>query len=474
MVMGEAAVKAEVAVVGGGPGGYAAAFRAAQHGLDTILISDEAEGLGGACLLRGCIPSKALLEMTGRIDLAREAAEAGIRFQEPEIDREELGNWCRGVVDALTSGLDSLAEEKGVRVIRGRARFASSSRLRVEDADVDAVEFGHTVVATGSRPVEIPDLPFGELIWDSERALALSEIPESLLVVGAGYAGLELGTVYARLGSRVTVVEREDRILPSADPDLVEPLAKHLEELFHDIQLETEVQDVTVLDDGVTVVLSGEEETFHRVLVAVGREPVTDDLGLEETEVERDEEGFIVVNEERRTTDDRIFAVGDCNGGLGLAHEAMAEGKVAADVLAGEPSAWDVRAVPAVIYTEPQVAWCGLTEDQARREEIPVAVSHFPFSSSGRARTMGAVAIPGLLKLIAEEETGRLLGMGVTGRQVESLVAEAALALELGASVRDLALTIHPHPTLSEALGEAAEVLLELPTHQARARKGDS
>ena len=463
--MGETAVETEVVVIGGGPGGYAAAFRAAQQGLGTTLISDESQGLGGVCLLRGCIPSKALLEMTGRIDLAREAGEAGIGFSEPDVDTGKLRDWCSGVVEALTSGLESLAEEKGVRIIQGRARFESSSRLRVDDSEVTAVEFGHAVVATGARPVELPDLPFGGPVWDSERALALEEIPERLLVVGAGYVGLELGTVYARLGSSVTVVEMEDRILPMVDPDLVKPLAERLGERFEEIRLETRVEGAEVKDDEVTVKLSGGEETFDRVLVAVGREPVTEDLGLEETGVERDEDGFLLVDETRRTGDERIFAVGDCTGGWGLAHEAMAEGKVAADILAGKPAAWDVRAVPAVVYTDPQIAWCGLMEDEARADDGEVEVGRFPFTSSGRARTMGVSATEGLVKLVADGNTGRLLGMGVTGRHVEALVAEAALALEMGATAMDLALTIHPHPTLSEALMEAAEILLGLPTH---------
>lgn len=466
MVMGEMSVSTEVLVLGGGPGGYAAAFRAAQRGLDATLVTDEADGLGGVCLLRGCVPSKALLEMTARIDMAAEAGEAGIRFDAPKVDRDALGAWKDDVVDTLISGLDALAEKRGVRVVEGRGRFESSSRLHVEDADVGAVDFDHAVVATGSRPTPLPDVPFGGPVWDSERALELVEIPESLLVVGAGYVGLELGTVYARLGSDVTVVEMADRILPSVDAELTEPLRRRLEDLFDDVRLGTEVDALSADEDGVDVTLdeSGEER-YDAVLVAVGRTPVTDELGLESTGVELDEDGFVRVDETRRTRDEAIWAVGDVVGGKGLAHEAMREGKVAADVIAGEPAAFDARAVPAVVYTDPQIAWCGDLEMDDGEGGAQVEVARFPMRASGRARAMGAAAADGLVKLVTDAESGRVLGAGFTGRHVESLVAEATLAMEMGATARDLAATIHPHPTLSEGLGEAAEAILGLPTH---------
>ena len=466
MVMGETAVSTELVVVGGGPGGYATAFRAAQRGLDTTLVSDEAAGLGGVCLLRGCIPSKALLEMTGRMDRAREAAEAGIRFGDPEIDLDALRDWTGEVVRGLVEGLGELAEARGVRVVEGRGRFESSSRLRVLDADVTEVEFEHAVVAAGARPVALPDVPFGGAVWDSARALELPEVPDRLLVVGAGYVGLEMATVYARLGSAVTVVEEEDRILPLADPELAAPLARRLEGLLEELRLETRVRSLEAEEDGVVAELGGDGERFDRVLVAVGRAPATEELGLEETEVTRDDDGFLVVDEERRTRDPRIFAVGDCTAGKGLAHEAMGQGKVAADVIAGEAAAWDPRAIPAVVYTDPQVAWCGLTEAEAREGGGEVRVARFPLAASGRARTMAGSATDGLVKLMADDH-GRLLGAGFTGPHVESLVAEAALALEMGATAADLALTIHPHPTLSEPLAEAAELLEGVPTHVA-------
>jgi dihydrolipoamide dehydrogenase len=462
--MGETSVSTEVVVVGGGPGGYAAAFRAAQRGLDTTLVSDEPAGLGGVCLLRGCIPSKALLEMTGRVDRARVAAEAGIRFGDPEIDLDALREWTGEVVRGLVGGLGKLAEARGVRVVEGRGRFESSRRLRVLDSDVTAVEFEHAIVAAGARPVALPDLPFDGAVWDSARALELPEVPERLLVVGAGYVGLEMATVYARLGSAVTVVEEEDRILPLADPELAAPLARRLEGVLEELRLETSVRSLEAEEGGVVAELGGESESFDRVLVAIGRAPATEELGLEETEVTRDDDGFLVVDEERRTTDPRIFAVGDCTGGKGLDHEAMREGKVAADVLAGEPAAWDPRAVPAVVYTDPQVAWCGLTEAQAREGGGEVRVARVPLAASGRARTLAGSATDGLVKLVADDH-GRLLGAGFCGPHVESLVAEAALALEMGATTADLALTIHPHPSLSETLAEAAELLEGVPTH---------
>lgn len=462
MVMGDSTAKAEVAILGGGPGGYAAAFRAAQRGLDTVLITDD-EGLGGVCLLRGCIPSKALLEMTGRMELAREAGVAGIRYQEPEVDPDELRAWCDQVVEGLVSGLDTLAEARNVRVVRGRGHFESSSSIRIEDGDLSVVEFQHAIVATGSRPASLPGVDFGGRVMDSAAALRLESIPERLLVVGAGYVGLELGTVYARLGSRVTVVEVEDRILPLMDPELAEPLAERLGELFHEIRLETGVDEVVSDEDGVTVTVDGEEEDFDAVLVAVGRMPATDDIGLGNTGVTLDDDGYIRVDETRRTDDQRIFAVGDVTGGLGLAHEAMREGKVAADVLAGEPAAFDVRAVPAVVYTDPQIAWCGLDPSSVEAEDRSLRTERFPLNALGRARTMGEAR--GLVKLTVDPSTNRILGVGMTGRHVESLISEAALALEMGATATDLALTIHPHPTLSEGLSEAAERVLGIPTH---------
>lgn len=463
MVMGEMAGEAELLVIGGGPGGYAAAFRAADLGLDVTLVTDE-ERLGGVCLLRGCIPSKALLSQVELIHEVRRARARGIRFGDPQLALEDLDEWKDGVVERLTDGLASLAERRDVRIVRGRARFESSSEVRIEGEELDRLAFERAVVATGSRPRTPPDGEFGDRIWDSDRALQLSGAPERLLVVGGGYVGLEMGSVYAAVGTEVTVAELEDRLMPRADPDLVEPLARRVDEEFSDVLLETRVEEMEARDDDVRVVLEGDadgERTFDRVLVAVGRAPRSGDLGLENTAVERDEDGFIQVDEERRTSDDAVFAVGDVTGGMLLAHEAMREGKVAAEVVAGEPSAFDVRAVPAVVYTDPQVAWCGLTEREAGEEGVEVA--RFPWRASGRALSMDAGE--GFTKLLVDPDSGRVLGAGIVGRHAEAMIAEAALAVEMGAVARDLAETVHPHPTLSESLGEVAEAFLGGATH---------
>lgn len=463
--MGETAVETQVAILGGGPGGYAAAFRAAQRGLDTVVVSDD-PGLGGVCLLRGCIPSKALLEMTARMELAREASAAGIDFPDPEVDPAALSEWSDGVVAELTGGLDTLAEARDVRVIQGTGRFQDSRTLRVTDGEVDRVEFEHAIVATGSAPTPLPGVEFGGPILDSAAALALEEVPERLLVVGAGYVGLELGTVYARLGSQVTVVEMADRILPGMDPELAGPLASRLEELFHEIRLESAVDDLAPSDEGVTLTTEEGEESFDAALVAVGRAPRTEELGLENTDATLDDDGYLEVDGARRTSDERIFAVGDVTGGLGLAHEAMREGKVAADVIAGEPAAFEPRAVPAVVYTDPQVAFCGVDPSSPEADGRELRSERIPLWALGRSRTqLPGDRDAGFMKLTVDAETDRLVGVGMTGRHVESLIAEAALALEMGATARDLALTIHPHPTLSEGLAEAAERLLGLPTH---------
>lgn len=469
MVMGEMSGEAELLVVGGGPGGYVAAFRAADLGMDVTLVDAE-ERLGGVCLLRGCIPSKALLHLAELRHEAAEAAGRGMDFGEPDIDREGVAGWVDDVVGHHTEGLEKLAESRGIRVVRGRARFDGPERVRIPDADLGALDFERCIVATGSRPTELPGLPFGGSVWDSERALALEHIPDRLLVVGAGYVGLELGQVYAALGSDVTVVEMEDRILPKADAGLVEAVADALVEPFEAVKLETSVEEGEVGEDedGVTVRLTGpdgdEELDFDRVLVAVGRTPNTDDLGLEDAGIETGEDGFIRVDERRRTSVQDVWAVGDAAGGMLLAHEAMMEGRVAAADAAGEEGvAFDPRCVPAVVYTDPQIAWCGLMESEAREEEIEVEVADFPWSASGRASAMGAEE--GITRLVVTPDEGRVLGVGVAGRDAEAVLPEGILAVEMGALARDLALTIHPHPGLSETLGEAAERFLGLPVH---------
>jgi len=478
MVMGDLPVETELLVLGDGPGGYATAFRAADLGLDVTLVSNEAR-MGGVCLLRGCIPSKALLHLAELAGGAREAADMGLDFgldaHGPRWDLERVRHWTDGVVERLTDGLAELCERRGIQRIRGRGAFADARRLLLTDSDYSSIQFEQAIIATGSRPVAPPGIAFpaGGRIMDSSGALALADIPERLLVVGGGYVGLELGSVYAAAGSRVSVAEMADQLLPGTDADLVRPLHERLAKLFESIRLETRLESADEQGEQVQVALKGpdgdEQATFDRVLVAIGRRPNSDDLGLDAAGVELDDAGYIRVDAERRTSADNIFAIGDVAGGMQLAHKAMHEGKVAAEVVAGRPAAFDARAVPAVIYTDPQIAWCGLTEREAKAQGVEVAVSRFPWRASGRALTVGAA--DGLTKLLLEPETGRVLGFGAVGRGAEGLVAEAMLAVEMGAVAEDLALGIHPHPTLSETVGEAAERFLGLPTHLAPDRK---
>lgn len=476
MVMGELPVEAEVLVIGGGPGGYAAAFRAADLGLDVTLVTEETR-LGGVCLLRGCIPSKTLLSLTELIDSAAEARAMGVKFHDPEIDLDAVRGWKDEVIDKLSGGLNQLCEQRGVNLIHARATFIEKNTVQLDTGDVQRMSFKHAIVATGSRPVPLLEISFSQRIMDSGRALELRDIPKRLLVVGGGYVGLEMGMVYASLGSQVTLVEMTDRLMPNADADLVKPLSRRVTELFDSVHLNTTVTDMEEEDDTVQVAFQSDADvsqtTFDRVLVAIGRQPNTDDTGLETIGVERDERGAIPVDAERRTTNTRIFAVGDAAGGMFLAHEAMHEGRVAAEVIAGQPSAFDARAIPAVVYTDPQIAWCGLTEQAAAAQERKVAVARFPWRASGRAVSLAAT--DGLTKIVVDPDTQQVLGMGVVGHNAEALIAEGVLAVEMGAVAQDLALSIHPHPTLTETVGEAAAVFLGSPIHlPRRARKEQS
>lgn len=468
MVMGELSQETQVAVIGGGPGGYAAAFRAADLGLDVTLVEMEPR-CGGTCLLRGCIPSKALLQTAEIIWDAAEASGRGVVFDKPQVDLEKLRTWKDGIVEKLASGLDHLAKKRGVQVLRARAFFEDAHTLRLEDSEVTHLTFRHAVIAVGSEPVKLPGVsttPTGR-IMDSTGALALEEIPQRLLVVGGGYIGLELGCAYAVFGSRVALVHRAGRILGGVDDDLVRPLAKRISTVFEAMRLETEVAELREDADGVKAVLRGPEgtieERFDRVLIAVGRIPRSRTIGLENAGIAVDDAGFIAVDSQRRTSVPHIYAVGDVAGHPMLAHKAMREGKVAAEAIAGMPSAYDVQAIPAVVYTDPQIAWAGLTENEARRKNIPVKIARFPWGASGRALTMDAAE--GLTKILCDPDSGRLLGMGIVGRGAESMIAEGVLAIEMGASAEDMALTVHAHPTLSETEGEAAEVFLGSATH---------
>ncbi len=477
MVMGEATIDTDLAVIGGGPGGYAAAFRAADLGLDVTLIEAD-ERLGGVCLLRGCIPSKALLHVTELLHDARNAGEFGLDFGEPQIDLKRIREWKNQVVDRLVNGLMTLSKQREVQLVQGRATFEGSDRLRVRGDNTTHVRFKHAILATGSRAIALPGNNFEKTgrVMSSTGALALADIPETLLVIGAGYVGMELGSVYASLGSRVTVVEMKGEILPGADRDLVRPLEKRTAELFEAVYLQTKVAEMKEQDGRVEVVLEGDipeaRQHFDRVLVAIGRRPNSGDIGLEHTKVELDERGFVQVDEQQRTADERILAIGDVVGGMMLAHKAMYEGKVAAEVVAGKPAAFDAQAIPAVVYTDPQIAWAGLMENEAREKGIEVQASRFPWRASGRALTMSAPE--GMTKMVIDPQTERILGVGIVGREAEDLIGEGVLAIEMGALASDVSLSIHPHPTLTETAEEAAAAFLGDATHILSPRRAAS
>jgi dihydrolipoamide dehydrogenase len=468
MVMGELPREADLVVLGGGPGGYAAAFRAADLGLDTVLV-EERGALGGECLHVGCIPSKALLGIAALVHDAAEATDAGVTFGPPGIDTAKLRAWTQRSIDRLAQGLAALAKARGVDVVPGHARFETDGSIRVsrDDAPPATLKFKHAIIATGSRPATLPGLEPGPRVWDSTAALELPAAPARLLVVGGGYIGLELGSVYAALGSEITVVELLDGILPGVDRDLVAPLARRLGKRFKQILLGTKLTGMRDAEKALTVELAGEGAPKHlevdQLLVSVGRRPVTDDLGLEHTRVARDARGFVVVDAQRRTADPRVFAIGDVAGEPMLAHKAIAEGLVAAEAAAGHPAAFEPLAIPAVVFTDPEVAWCGLMEGEARARGIEARAVKVPWSASGRAVAMGRS--DGLTKLVFEVASGRLLGVGLVGPHAGDLLAEGTLAVEMGAVAGDLAGTIHTHPTLSETLGEAAELFLGRPIH---------
>ena len=456
--------RAELVVLGGGPGGYPAAFEAADRGIDVTLINDEARP-GGVCLHRGCIPSKALLHVARLINEAREAEECGISFGKPEIDLDRLREWKNAVVGKLTGGVAELAKARGVKSIHARGTFTDSHTLEITSDSKKPLPFSfkHLILATGSSPLvpqmfQIDD----ERVMDSTAALDLPEIPERLLVVGGGYIGLEMGTVYAALGSKVTVVEMTSGLLPGADRDLVGPLKRRLDQSFHAIHLNTKVVGLKAKKKGIEATLEGEDvepaQTFDRVLVAVGRRPNSGGIGLENTRVDVDERGFVKVDGQRRTSDPSILAIGDVAGEPMLAHKATREAKVAIEVLAGEPAAFDNVAIPAVVFTDPEVAWCGLTETEAKKNAQNVKVIRFPWAASGRAQTLGRTE--GVTKLILDPGTQRVLGVGIVGIHAGELIAEGVLAVEAALVAREVAESIHAHPTLSETLMEAAEQLL--------------
>jgi dihydrolipoamide dehydrogenase len=436
----------DVVVVGAGPGGYTAAFRAADLGLSVVLV-ERYERLGGVCLNVGCIPSKALLHLAKVIGEAEEAK--GVSFGEPEIDLDGVRAFKDEAVTKLTDGLVGLAKRRKVDVRHGEARFTGANTL---DVGGETIEFAHAIIAVGSSAATLPFLPDDERIVSSTGALELPEIPQRLLVIGGGIIGLEMATVYDALGADVTVVELEDQLIPGCDPDLVKPLHKRIESRYAAIRLGTGIDSVTAEDDGLHV----GDEVFDRILVAVGRRPNGATIDADKAGVTVTERGFIEVDEQQRTNVSHIFAIGDVVGEPMLAHKATHEGVVAAEVIAGQDVSFDARAIPSVAYTDPEVAWAGLTETKAKADGTPYEKAVFPWAASGRALGIGRP--DGSTKLIVDPETRRVLGAGVTGAGAGELIAEVALAIEMGAVAEDIALTIHPHPTLSETIGFAAEV----------------
>lgn len=457
MVMGEMTQETDLLIIGGGPGGYHAAFRAASHGIMTMLVDAE-PGLGGVCLHRGCIPSKTYLSIAETLHAARSLKERGIDFGSPTIDVAAVRKFKESVVAKLMGGLASLCKKNKVEHIQGRARFEDARRVTIEGADVSRVKFKRAVVATGSRSIMLGKIQIDSpRVLTSRSALELPDVPKSLLVIGGGYIGLELGQVYAALGSKVTVVEMTPALLPGVDRDLVRPLQKRLEAEFADICLETKVTAMSEKKTGIEVSFDGKSppknKTFSKVLVAVGRRPNTD-LGLDKAGVELNDRGFIRVDDGFRTTSDRIYAIGDVIGEPMLAHKAQHEGHVVADVLAGKDAVFEPRAIPAVVFTDPAIAWAGLTEAQAKERKLDVVVKKIPWTASGRAVALGRT--DGLTKMIIDKPSNRLLGLGLCGVHAGEMIAEGVLAIEMGAVAYDLTLTIHPHPTLSESIGEVA------------------
>ena len=461
MAEAKGVVHAEVLVLGSGPGGYTAAFRAADLGKKTVLVERYAS-LGGVCLNVGCIPSKALLHAARVIAETKEMSDRGIVFGPPTIDAGKLAAWKESVVDRLTKGLASLAKQRKIEVIQGVGSFASPNELSVATNDGGSISviFEKAIIAAGSEPVQIPGWPHDDpRVINSTGALLLSAIPPRLLVIGGGIIGLEMATVYHELGSRVTVVELLNSLIPGADKDIVKPLHKRIEKQYENIFLGTKVTSMAPSIDGIKVTLEGKnapgEDTFHQVLVAVGRRPNGKRIGAENAGVHVDERGFIPVDKHMRTNVSHIFAIGDIVGQPMLAHKAAHEGKVAAEVAAGLNSAFDARVVPSVAYTDPEVAWVGVTETEAKQRKLKYGKGLFPWAASGRSLSLGRD--DGLTKLIFDEATERVIGAGLVGPNAGDLIAEVTLAIETGCDARDIGLTIHPHPTLSETVAMAAE-----------------
>lgn len=475
----------QLVVLGGGPGGYAAAFLAADLGMQVTLVDLESR-LGGTCLLRGCIPSKALLHVAKAMSEAAHLAQWGVSFPKPAVDINVMRARKEKVISTLSGGLKQIASKRKVNLVQAKARFEDGQTLRLQAvgnaplAD-DLIRFENCILASGSRPARLSlpgvtaalDLP-APRVMDSSGALELPDVPESLLVIGGGYIGLEMGTVYAALGTRVSVVELTDGLLPGADRDLVRPLHKKLSKDFAEILLGTKVVSLAEKGQVIEVTFDGnvdrKVQQFSRVLVSVGRRPNSDGLGLEKTKAQVDKQGFVSVDAQRRTAEPHVWAIGDVAGQPMLAHKASHEGKAAVEAIAGSKAAFEPRAVPAVVFTDPEIAWAGLTESEAKAQGRTVEVAQFPWAASGRAQSVGRSE--GLTKWLIEPGSQRVLGCGIVGAGAGELIAEAVLAIEMGASVADITESIHPHPTLSETLGFAAEVFFGTATDLYRPRKG--
>jgi dihydrolipoamide dehydrogenase len=450
---------------------------AADLGLQTALVDVELNP-GGVCLYRGCIPSKALLHVAKVINESREAAHWGIEYGAPKIDVDKLRQWKTSVVEKLTGGLGQLGKQRKIQYIQGRASFLDSNTLKIEKVKGgdEQLRFEHAILATGSRPATVPGLSLDSpRVMDSTGALDLQGVPKSLLVIGGGYIGLELGTVYAALGAEVSVVEMTAGLLPGADRDLVNILAKRINSICKAVMLNTKVTSISEEADGIRVKLEGAgleqpEQVFDKVLISVGRKPNTSGLGLENTKVEVDARGFVKVDAQRRTAEPSIFAIGDITGDPMLAHKATHEGRVAAEAIAGHKTAFEPAAIPAVVFTDPEIAWAGLTETEAKEQGRNVKVARFPWAASGRALTLDRT--DGVTKLIIDPETERVLGVGICGAGAGELISEGVLAIEMAARAADLELTIHPHPTMSETLMGAAEVFFGNATDVYRPKRG--
>jgi len=466
----------QLVVIGAGPGGYAAAFYAADRGMQVTLVDPE-KNPGGVCVYRGCIPSKALLHVANVIGESAHAADFGVTFDKPKIDLNKLRDFKDKVVGQLTAGAGQIRNLRKIKHLQGTAAFRDARTLDIDlvDGGKEQLSFEHCIIATGSRPTSIPGLSIDSpRLMDSTGALELPDVPKSLLVVGGGYIGLELGTVYAALGSRVTVVEMTGGLLPGADRDLVNILAKRIESITEAVLLNTKVVAMKETGGGISVTFESEsgrkEQTFDRVLVSIGRRPNSNVPGLDHTRVAVNQRGFIEVDGSRRTAEPTIYAIGDVAGEPMLAHKASHEGRAAVDAIAGDRNVvFEPAAIPAVVFTDPEIAWAGLTETEAEKQGRKIAVARFPWGASGRAISLGRT--DGVTKLIIHPESERVLGVGICGPGAGELISEGVLAIEMGATAKDMAMTIHPHPTLSETVMESAEVFFGEATHVYRPKR---